>query len=268
MNTVVVVTDAGKGYLKALGNAQGEHALACELIGSSVAEWLGLPGLDYSLIGIEVGGEVFLDDDEQKPLNARRRAMTGPAFITKAVDAARTWSGDPQVLARLQNVDALAGLVVLDTWIGNPDRHPRRPPDARISTWQRLNVDNVMLHRPARAKKDRVLAMDFSVCLHCKSGGLRPSYGDDLVRDEGVYGLFPEFEPYVTDQRVAPFLDRLRQGKDLELHLVEVMARIPSEWQVDARTRLAVHKFLSARAAYLADNFLSNLQRVLPPAAH
>ena len=267
MNTAVVLTDAGRGYLKALGNAQGEHALACELIGSSLADWLGLPGLDYGLVTIDADDEVCLDDDEQKPLHARRRASAGPAFITKALETARTWSGDPQILARLKNIDTLTGLVVVDTWIGNPDRHPRRPPDASISTWQHRNLDNVMLHRPPGARKDRVLAMDFSVCLHCRAGGLRPSYGDGLVRDDGIYGLYPEFEPYVTVQRAAPFLDRLRQASELAQHLVEVMARIPSEWQVDARTRSGVREFLSARAAYLVDNFRSNLQRVLPPAA-
>ncbi len=267
MNTVQVVTDLGEGYLKALGNEQGEHALACELIGTSLAEWIGLPCLDYALLEIGQGDEVFLDTDESKPLGSRRRARPGQAFITRALVPARQWSGDPEVIARLIDPGVAAGLVLLDTWIANPDRHPRRPPDASISPWEQRKNDNVLLHRPKGARKDRLVAMDFSVCLHCKSGGLRRSYDLSLVRDDGIYGLFPEFEPCATSTRVAPYVARLRDAQALRQYLVVVMDRIPREWDVEPSTRSGVQDFLCARAAYLADNFVDNLLRVVPPAS-
>ena len=46
--TAVVQTDAGTGYLKALGNPEGPNTLACELVGSSLLEWFGLSTLESS----------------------------------------------------------------------------------------------------------------------------------------------------------------------------------------------------------------------------
>ena len=37
-----IVTDAGPAYIKALGNPQGPHALACDLVGARLARWFGL----------------------------------------------------------------------------------------------------------------------------------------------------------------------------------------------------------------------------------
>lgn len=261
MNTVEVETDAGRGFLKAPGNREGEHALACELIGSSLAEWLGLPTLEFTVF--ELAGDVvlFLEEDDTVPFAKRRRAKPGPAFLSKAI-AAVTWDELPADLERLSNPETIAGLVLLDTWIANPDRHPRRPADPSISSWQRRNPDNVLLQILPKDRR-RLVAMDFTVCLHCRGGGLRSSYGERLVRDDGIYGLFPAFEPYVTKAALGPFLHRLREA-DLAQRVGDVIARIPNEWQVDARTRLAVREFLSARAAYLVDNFLPDLLRVVP----
>lgn len=261
MDAVEVVTDAGSGYLKALGNRQGEHALACELIGSSLAEWIGLPTLDFTLFQVAADQVLYLDADEQVPISQRRRAKPGPAFLSRGLHAA-TWDSLPPDLEKLENPDAIAGLVLLDTWIGNPDRHPRRPPDATFSTWQRQNPDNVLLEILPKDRR-RLIAMDFTVCLYCRGGGLRSSYEDRLVRDDGVYGLFPAFERYMREHAIRPFVERLRTPS-LPQDLVALLGRIPSEWQVDARTRSAVATFLSARAAYLVDNFVDNLQRVAP----
>jgi hypothetical protein len=263
MNTVVVETDAGRAYLKAIGNAQGEHALACELIGTSLAEWLGLPTLEFALIELgRTGTQVLLDADESVPIARRRRAQAGAAFITKEIDA-ETWSGTAADLGSLTNPESIAGLVVLDSWIGNPDRRPRRPENPGISTWRTQNLDNVLLELLPKDKR-RLVAMDFSVCLHCRAGGLRGAYDERLVRDDGIYGLFPAFEPYLTSEWVQPFLDRLRDERSLTPHLVELVDRIPKEWRVDARTGEAVQRFLSARARYLADNFAINLSGVIP----
>ncbi|MCU0866349.1 MAG: hypothetical protein MUC36_21400 [Planctomycetes bacterium] len=261
MDTVEIQTDLGPGFLKALGNRQGEHALACELIGSSLAEWIGLPTLDFTLFQVGADQVLLLDADEKVPITQRRRAKPGPAFLSRGIHAA-TWDSLPPDLEKLDNPHAIAGLVLLDTWIGNPDRHPRRPADASFSTWQGQNPDNVLLEILPKNRR-RLVAMDFTVCLHCRGGGLRSSYEDRLVRDDGVYGLFPAFEPYIREPSIQPFVERLR-APSLPQDLVALLGRIPSEWQVDARTRSAVATFLSARAAYLVDNFVGNLQRVAP----
>jgi hypothetical protein len=262
MDTVEIQTDLGPGFLKALGNREGEHALACELIGSSLAEWIGLPTLDFTLFPVGADQVLLLDADDQVPIAQRRRAKPGPAFLSRGIHAV-TWDSLPLDLEKLDNPHAISGLVLLDTWIGNPDRHPRRPEDASFSTWQQQNPDNVLLEILPKNRR-RLVAMDFTVCLHCRGGGLRRSYEDRLVRDDGVYGLFPAFEPYMREPWIQLFVERLRVAS-LPQDLVALLGRIPSEWQVDARTRGAVATFLSARAAYLVDNFVDNLQRVAPP---
>src|SRR4051794_38425377 len=78
--TAVVETDAGTGYLKALGNPEGPNTLACELVGTRLAQWLGLPTLDFALINID-------DVDEIPFYNSAGemdgRAFPGAAFITR-----------------------------------------------------------------------------------------------------------------------------------------------------------------------------------------
>ena len=44
-NVTRVDTDAGEGFLKPLGNPEGPQVLACDLVGTLLAEWLGLPTL-------------------------------------------------------------------------------------------------------------------------------------------------------------------------------------------------------------------------------
>jgi hypothetical protein len=67
----------------------------------------------------------------------------------------------------------------------------------------------------------------------------------------------------MTRAHLAPFLDRLLQADALDSDLAEILGRIPSQWQVDSRTRAGLRAFLSARAAYLTDNFCANLERVV-----
>src|SRR5215472_12463566 len=75
-NVVRVDTDAGEGFLKALGNPEGPHVLACELVGTMLAEWLGMPTLQYAV--------VQLTADDEIPLASGGMAAPGPAYITKA----------------------------------------------------------------------------------------------------------------------------------------------------------------------------------------
>src|SRR5947207_1563076 len=74
--TILVVTDLGPGYLKAIGNPGGEHALACEWVGTQLAGWFGLPIFDFCLIDVT--------DEIDIPFFKGGQAKPGPAFITRA----------------------------------------------------------------------------------------------------------------------------------------------------------------------------------------
>ena len=91
-SVVRVDTDAGEGYLKALGNPEGPHVLACELVGTLLAEWLGLPTLEHAL--------VWVTPEDEIPLAGGGLAAPGPAFITKAASGF-SWGGDEETLWRV-----------------------------------------------------------------------------------------------------------------------------------------------------------------------
>ena len=56
--TALVETDAGPGYLKAMGNPEGPHVLACEWVGTQLAKRLGLSTFDFALIAVTPEDEI------------------------------------------------------------------------------------------------------------------------------------------------------------------------------------------------------------------
>ncbi len=45
-----VRTDAGRAYVKTLGNPEGPDALVSECLGTRLAQWLGLPTFDVAVV--------------------------------------------------------------------------------------------------------------------------------------------------------------------------------------------------------------------------
>lgn len=82
MRTAEIMTDAGRSYIKAMGNPEGPHALACEYVGTQLARWFGLRTFDFALMNLEEIDEI--------PLDKGRLAMPGPAFVSRAEQGA-TW---------------------------------------------------------------------------------------------------------------------------------------------------------------------------------
>jgi hypothetical protein len=131
MGTARIVTDAGPAYIKALGNRQGPHPLACEWVGTNLARWFGLPTFEFALLRIDASVDEI-------PFLRGGIAASGPAFVTRAASG-HTWGGSAEELASLVNPEALAHLVVFDTWTRNCDRYP-----ADLTT-RKPNYDNVFL---------------------------------------------------------------------------------------------------------------------------
>lgn len=108
MATVRIVTDAGPAYIKALGNRQGPHGLACEWVATHLAQWLGLATFDCAIIEIDA----IIDEI---PFFRGGNAASGPAFVTRAVSG-HPWGGAAEELDRLVNLRDVGKLVVFDTW--------------------------------------------------------------------------------------------------------------------------------------------------------
>jgi hypothetical protein len=153
MGTARIVTDAGKAYLKALGNPQGPHGLACEWVGTQLARWLGLRTFDFALL--------TLDELDEIPFLRGGHAQPGPAFVTRA-EKGHTWGGAPEELKAVENCDDVARLVVFDTWTLNCDRHPPNLSE------RKPNYDNVFLSEEGAARgRFRLVAMDHTHCFTC-----------------------------------------------------------------------------------------------------
>jgi len=137
--TAVVETDCGTGYLKAMGGPEGIHTLACELIGTQLASWLGLPVFDFALVEV-------VEEDEIPFINAKEeqigKAEPGWAFITRR-ELGEPWGGEVRQLKQLVNPDDISRLVVFDTWTLNCDRHG--PREKRPLERPRINRRNVFL---------------------------------------------------------------------------------------------------------------------------
>lgn len=242
MGTAEVVTDAELAYIKAMGNRQGPHALACEYVGTQLARWFGLPTFDFAIL--------TLDELDEIPFPRGGRAQPGPAFVTRA-QPGYTWGGGADELAAVVNLDDVARLVVFDTWTLNCDRYP---PDLTV---RKPNYDNVFVSdEGAPPGHFRLVAMDHTHCFVCGRDLTEPVAVIDRTKDERVYGLFPGFVPIVRDRRavVEQAAARLR-AFDADT-CRPIVTSIPSEWEVDERARTGLCDLICQRAGFVADNMV------------
>ena len=235
--TVRVDTDQGEGFLKALGNPEGPHSLACELVGSLAADWLGLKTLDFAIISIE--------DQQEVVISGRNYADVGPAFISRAEDTGFTWGGDPRAVAVISNLEHISSLVVLDTWIRNCDRCS---PDKT-----RRNLNNVFfIQRTEPTRRLELIAMDFTHAFTCGQTIDRRLGNLDTIRDESVFGLFPEFRPHLSEAQVQ--IDTQRLSTFTLADAQGMIANVPVQWQVDGRAKGYWAKFLVDRAHFVSEH--------------
>jgi hypothetical protein len=230
-----VRTDAGEAFVKTLGNPEGPSALVCEYVGTRLAAWLGLPTLDVAVVPFPAGLAL------QYPQGCH--SLPGPAFATRAVEG-REWGGTVEDLAFVANPDIIAGLVVFDTWTRNCDRYCVRQGEVRC------NLKNVYLcEEDAPAGQYRLLALDQSACFRCGQDLHRRHFQISATQEMETFGLFPEFVPYVTRERVRPFLARLLefQSKDMSA----VLSKVPEEWALTNELRELLSDFCLQRATFV-----------------
>jgi hypothetical protein len=244
-----VITDAGRAYIKPLGNRQGPHVLATDWVGTHLAKWFGLPTFDLAIICLEQANVFDL------PRGAK--AVPGPAFITRAM-AGGPWGTSGLQLDLLVNPDDITRLVVFDTWTLNCDRHhhdlgQRKP-----------NYDNVYLSTDGvEPGKRRLIAMDHGLCFIRSGEDLSAKLAHlDKVRDPHVYGLFPEFRDKLRENIMTECVARLREMDKATAN--EVIQSIPSEWDVSPSAREAWSDLISRRAVFVADNFQEWIEAIMP----
>lgn len=208
---VQVATDAGNAYLKGMGNSQGDESLACELVGSELAVLVGLTVPPFAV--------VELQDLGIETISGRRLTM-GPAFLSQAQE--KTITGDPagSCLPRLRGRGDLALMIAFDTWVRNPDRCP--PPGHLIPD---PNRDNVMFRSVDGWFE--LLAFDHTHCF-TETDLETELEGTYFVDDNGVYGAFPEFMPYIGEAGLRSACNTIA-GIDEE-QVMAIIAAVPHRW--------------------------------------
>ncbi len=237
--TVLVETDAGKGYLKALGGTEAPDTLACEWVGTRLATWLGLSTFDFAIIPITELDEI--------PFHNGAKAQIGPAFITRA-ESGEPWSGGEDQLKKLANREDVSRLVVFDTWTLNCDRHSW-PPEPKLGK-PRMRRDNVFLSEEALEGQFVLKAMDHTHCFTCGKELKVDLRNIDKIRDERVFGLFPEFRNYLDRKQVRQAAIDLQKVDRADI--VRWTREVPREWQVTSKALDALADLIVGRAAYVA----------------
>ena len=232
-------TDAGPAFIKCLGNPEGPHALACEWIGTRVAALLGLQTLDFAILQLT---------DDDVPFDGGKEEA-GPAFVTRLEDG-EPWSGDRAEIADLGNLDDIAKLVVLDTYLLNWDRHS--------PGGSKLNKDNVFLSSEREPLgKPSLLAMDHTHVIS-QGRGIDARVGHiDKCKDSRIYGLFDAFAPHISVGNAKEAIESLSKITDSKIS--EILSEVPEGWSVEKSGMTALRTFLRDRRTYLLDTLYSNL---------
>lgn len=242
---VVVETDLGEGYLKTLGGSSDPHPLACELVGTMLAAWLGLRTLEYGVIEV---------DEEFRPTLANGQlAGVGPAFITRAEDGI-PWGGKAHDLNALTNPEDVARLIVFDTWTQNCDRY--LPREGGVP---RTNLGNVFLSRDGvGGGRFTLKAIDQGCCFTCDRELTTRNLS--ATTDEHIYGFFPGFRVLARRDTALRAVDRL---ESITPQLIaSFVSRIPDGWDVTAPVRGRLCDWIHARAMWVR----RIIEREMPPA--
>jgi len=246
-----IVTDAGRAYLKAMNNPMGPHALAREWVGTRLADWFGLDTFDMAILHLEEFDEVHID--------GVGIAEPGPCLLTRAVVDGTPWGGDAKELELLDNPEHISRIVVFDTWTRNADRHPP------AGAMRKPRRDNVFFSpEGATSGRFRLVAMDHTECFVSTARELNGRIaGIEAIKDEGIYGLFPEFKQLMDIRQLRSAEETLREIEPSILD--QILDDLPSEWQVSVAARGALSKLVIERAAFLADNVVDLIRPLCWP---
>ncbi len=227
-----------------MGNPAGEHCLACEYVGTQLAQWFGLPTFQFAIIQVT--------DVDELPFHQGGNAQPGPAFITR-MERGQPWGGSTDELRNLANRADITRLVIFDTWTRNPDRY-----SVDATGRLRINYDNVFLSSEGAPRGQVTLkAMDHT---HCFTNGGQLTHRTSNIgncHDPRVYGLFSEFRPLLDSDVAREAVQRLRGFRRADAQ--PLADSIPNEWDVGPLARQALAELLVQRAQYLAENLIAML---------
>lgn len=205
-----VITDDGPAIVKYMGNQAGLDALICELIGTELANDIGLVTPDFALADISA---------LELPTHPLLGIEPGPAFFSRWEEAT-SLSPRSTLLGNLRHPDDIAKLVTFDTWLRNKDRFE----DAADGGYGNENFDNLLL-RPDK-RKVQLLVIDHTHAI--AETTLDDELGQDWVDEQKVYGRFGQFAPFMTRRGVQVALTAI---STIDVERIEGICQgVPREW--------------------------------------
>ena len=239
-----VETDVGLGVIKGLGNPIGTGALVCELIAAEMGTWLGLEIPPFAVIDV-CDIEVQMTTRDGRWLGPMRPPLYFSSFMQGALDSA-----PEALLKKLERPADIARLVVFDTWMRNVDRHDPRHGVPEV------NLDNLLYCKPKGRRRYTLVPIDHS---HCLVEGDLADVGEinDAVTDRNIYGLFPEFIPFIDSESVAAAVARLAT---LDRTFVEdCVNHIPTAWPMSGGAKATLIDLICLRAAFVVETVATAL---------
>lgn len=215
----------------------GAAALVSELVSAELATWLGLKVPPFAIVNTCTIEVLMIKNG---------RPMVPPLFFSSAVDGTPR-DGSDTFLAKLEDKEDIARLVVFDTWVRNWDRY----------YGGESNSENLLFVQSSRSKYSLV-PIDHSNCFIGAAAEFPAAAApEDWVYDQGVYGKFPEFDTYVTPKALNAALQTLG-GLDRQF-VNEVVSSVPLEWGLDQAAKGSLIDFIFDRARYVVDTLAARL---------
>lgn len=228
-NPARVQTDAGVGFIKGTNNPAGAGALIAEVLAGELGTWFGLSIPAFAII----------PRCDIKILMANGHPIEEPVFFSQAVENAIPRDGSDVLLRRLRRKEDITKLVFFDTWIRNTDRYSD----------DGSNSDNLLFTPAGNGRWYDLAPIDHT---HCFVEG---TFDDDmtepgLIEDQAVYGLFPEFVPFITEEAGNGCVNQLN---NLDPNFVrECVNSIPREWRLLDASKDTLVTYICERAAFVA----------------
>jgi hypothetical protein len=144
------------------------------------------------------------------------------------------------------------------TWTLNCDRHHH---DHKV---RKPNPDNVFLSSEGvEPGKRRLIAMDHGLCFIGSGEDLTTKLANiEKVKDENVYGLFPEFCGRLRQDTIESCCIRLNEMK--EEIATAIVGTVPREWDVSSEVRRTWSELIHRRAQFVAANVENWVDKAAP----
>lgn len=234
-----VKTDQGIAFVKGMGNPSGNQSLAMELVGSELASQMGLFVPDFAIVDVS---------EIEIPMDGCGSMQFGPAFASRDTLCIPS-DGTNYLINKLRDVSELARLVVFDTWIRNLDRCPPLDyidPDPR--------QDNLCF--TSDGERLKLMVIDHSHCF--VEGVLDDEIGSPhFVNDPRIYGCFPEFSPYLSENSLLQAIGALASIDAATV--ADIVNSVPLEWGLTQGCRNSWISQIVSRQAWVAGSIVASL---------